>query len=270
MAGVAPAVELKPSTGSTNDDVMELARAGAAHGTCVATGMQTAGRGRRGHVWQSPEGGLYLSVLLRPGVPMSQFVAVPAVCSMGVVDALRACGCQDVGIKWPNDVVAGGRKLAGLLAEGGYGEGGAFVVVGIGINLVRQAAVEELVATAQDGSKRPLGPAFAQELLEDGTELPPLAELAERVRDAVLARVNAWTADIAAGRGAAGPLAPVLSEYFDQVPMLGKRVSVLLPDGREALQGTFAGVDVWGRATVVTDDGQQIELTSEQASLREL
>ena len=248
---------------------MALGRSGAPHGSCVAAAVQTAGRGRRGHVWQSPSGGLYLSVLLRPEVPMSQYVAIPAVCSMGAVDALASIGCEGVGIKWPNDVVAGRRKLAGLLVEGGYGEGGTFAVAGIGINLVHGAGIEGLVTQAADGTVRPLGPAYVQDLLPKGTPMPTREELAGLVRDAMMARVDAWAAAVSAGRAAAGPLAPVLSEYFDMVPMLGRRVRAVLPSGQELLQGRFAGIDAWGRVTVVTDDGRQVELTSEQASLRE-
>ena len=79
-------------TTSTNDDAREAARAGALHGFAVAAHVQTAGRGRRGHVWESPRGSLYLSCVLRPSVPMHFFTGLPAVCALGVLDCLRAIG----------------------------------------------------------------------------------------------------------------------------------------------------------------------------------
>ena len=101
----APELQIVASTGSTNDDVMELGRGSAPHGACVAAHEQTAGRGRRGHGWGSPSTGLYLSVLLRPDVPMSHYMGISAVCGMGVLDALRSLGATRAALKWPNDVV---------------------------------------------------------------------------------------------------------------------------------------------------------------------
>lgn len=89
-----------------------------------------------------------------------------------------------------------------------------------------------------------------------------------QLADAVCARVDAWASDVAAGRAAAGPLAPVLSDYFDACALMGAPVEVLYPNGRVAARGTLAGVDVWGRATVRLEDGRELELAPEQASLR--
>ena len=152
-AGVPGEIRVVDITASTLDDVRELARAGAAAGTAVAARVQSQGRGRRGHAWRSPAGGLYLSVLLRPQVPVPYFVGLPAVCALGCLRALReASGLGRIGIKWPNDLVIDNRKLAGLLVEAGSGETGAFAVLGVGVNLEPPAdGAPEGVAACERG-----------------------------------------------------------------------------------------------------------------------
>lgn len=264
-----PEVTILEETGSTNDDMIAAAREGAPHGTAEATHLQTAGRGRRGHVWQSPEGGLYISIVLRPDVPMQLFGGLPAVCALGCREALAGLGAEGIALKWPNDVIVGRRKLAGLLVEGGYSEGGVFAVVGIGINVVPATELKASVDGAQDGSARPLAPAYLVDCFAEGA-LPPFEDIATAVRDGVVSRVDAWADEVRAGHAQAGPLAPVLSDYFDAIPMLGTQVQAMLPDGQVFITGTFAGIDVWGKATVVTPDGAEMEISSEQASLRPL
>jgi BirA family biotin operon repressor/biotin-[acetyl-CoA-carboxylase] ligase len=123
------------SCGSTNDEAARLARAGASHGTVVISELQTAGRGRNGRVWRSPPGGLYLSAVLRPNIPLALVPPMTLAIGIGVCDAVRACGVGGV-LKWPNDVLVDDRKLAGVLVEA-QSQGGRLdaVVVGIGINL---------------------------------------------------------------------------------------------------------------------------------------
>lgn len=265
----APELRIVASTGSTNDDVMELGRGSAPHGACVAAHEQTAGRGRRGHGWGSPSTGLYLSVLLRPDVPMSHYMGISAVCGMGVLDALHSLGATRAALKWPNDVVvppADGsspdRKLAGILVEAGTGDSGMFAVCGIGVNLERPVLEGDM------GSVNPLAPAGIADAMAEGIEAPGFDELAQAIRDAVVARVDAWAAAVNSGHAVAGPLAPVLSEYFDALPLMGSRVDVVYPNGNVAATGDFVAVDVWGRATVRLGDGREVVVSSEQASLR--
>jgi BirA family transcriptional regulator, biotin operon repressor / biotin---[acetyl-CoA-carboxylase] ligase len=130
---------------STNDEAARLARAGARHGTIVIAERQTGGRGRDGRVWQSPPGGLYLSAILRPALAIVDVPPITLAIGVGVCDAARAMGAQAV-LKWPNDVLVGGRKLAGVLVETqSQGSRLESVVVGIGINLTGELA--EPVAT---------------------------------------------------------------------------------------------------------------------------
>lgn len=265
----APELQIVASTGSTNDDVMELGRGSAPHGACVAAHEQTAGRGRRGHGWGSPSTGLYLSVLLRPDVPMSHYMGISAVCGMGVLDALRSLGATRAALKWPNDVVVSAadasvpdRKLAGILVEAGTGDSGMFAVCGIGVNLERPVLEGDM------GSVNPLAPAGIADAMVEGAVTPGFDELAQAIRDAVVARANAWAAAVNSGHAVAGPLAPVLSEYFDALPLMGARVDVVYPNGNVAATGDFVAVDVWGRATVRLEEGREVVVSSEQASLR--
>lgn len=271
-----PTLSVVDETGSTNDDVMELGRAGEPAGTAVVAHEQTLGRGRRGHIWASPEGGLYLSVLLRPQVPMHYLMGLSAVCALGALDALHELGATKAELKWPNDVIVperGGvvgavRKLAGILVEAGTGEAGVFAVCGIGVNLAAPH-----IDMGSMGSARPLSAAGLAEAMGEGEageplETPGFEELARALRDHIVARVDAWEAAVRGGRGAAGPLAPILSEYFDHIPLLGHEAEAVLPDGRACARGTFCGLDVWGRAELRLADGREVDFASEQASLR--
>ena len=127
------------SIGSTSDRLKELARGGAPEWTVVLADVQTGGRGREGRTWVSPPGGLYLSVLLRPRVEQVGAAAARGRCRGGRGGGrARACATE---LKWPNDVLASGRKLAGILAEAASGPAGVeWVVLGIGVNVSLDAA----------------------------------------------------------------------------------------------------------------------------------
>ncbi len=266
-----PPIHVVDVCGSTNDDVKELARQGAPHGAAVAAHQQTQGRGRRGHVWQSPYGGLYLSVLLRPTAPMMYFVGLPAVCALGVAEALDALGVKNIALKWPNDIVIESRKLAGVLVEGGSSPDGVYAVVGVGLNIAAKPQEAQSLAhsiSQEQGKARPLDVAYLQDAFADNAEIPSFEKLAQAVRCGIVARCDAWDTSIASGQAAAGPLAPVLSNYFDRIELMGKAVVALYPNGTAFARGTLAGIDAWGKAVLITDEGEELELTSEQASLR--
>lgn len=257
-------VRVVAQTGSTNDDVRALALEGAVAGTAVAARMQTAGRGRRGHRWASPQGNLYLSVLLRPAVPMQCFMGLSAVCSLGVLRALREDLCVEGALlKWPNDVVLNGGKLAGVLVEAGSSPDGLYAVCGVGINVEPEEEPDERLFD----SALPLRRACLAQGLPLGAALD-LDELAQAVRLRIVEGVDAWAQAVAAGGALAGPLAPVLGVYTDNLALLGSTVAVFDPDGRPVDQGVFAGVDGWGRATVCRSDGQAVDYSAEQVSLR--
>ncbi len=124
-------------TGSTNDDALAAARAGAESGSVFLADHQTQGRGRRGKTWLAEPGhGLLFSIVLRPEGGSSLVSALTLAVGLGVRAALAEYMPAPLGVKWPNDVLAGRRKLAGILCEGQF-EGGRLeaVVLGIGINV---------------------------------------------------------------------------------------------------------------------------------------
>lgn len=115
---------------STMDAARALALDGEPEGTVVRARRQTAGRGRDGRAWASPEGGLYLSVVLRPRAPPARWTLLPLAAGCAVGAAVRALG-RPAALKWPNDVLVDGRKVAGVLVEARAPE---FAVVGVGLN----------------------------------------------------------------------------------------------------------------------------------------
>ncbi len=120
---------------STNDEAARLARAGAKHGTIVIAERQHSGRGRDGRVWESPKGGLYMSAVLRPPMPIVDVPPMTLAIGIGLCEAARGTGAPAV-LKWPNDLLVGGRKLAGVLVEA-QSQGGKLeaAIVGIGVNI---------------------------------------------------------------------------------------------------------------------------------------
>ncbi len=136
----------QPLTGSTNDDAMSAAKAGAPHGALFVADEQTRGRGRRGRQWTSPAGvNLLFSVVLRPRLKPGEAQALTLALGLAVRDVLADRVDVPVGLKWPNDVIAAGRKLAGVLVETQLqGSELRAVVAGVGVNVRMQALPEDL------------------------------------------------------------------------------------------------------------------------------
>ena len=127
----------KEITGSTNQDIRELALQGAKEGTVVYADMQTAGRGRRGRSWVSPKrDSLLFSLLLRPEISPDKASQITLLMALAVTKVLRDRYGLEAGIKWPNDIVITGKKVCGILTElYPDSDGKFFVIVGCGINL---------------------------------------------------------------------------------------------------------------------------------------
>jgi BirA family biotin operon repressor/biotin-[acetyl-CoA-carboxylase] ligase len=199
------------SVGSTSDRARELAVAGAPHGALVTAAAQTAGRGRQGRAWTTPPGAAAtLSLVMRDPPPLLPLVAAVAVA--------ETCG-EDALIKWPNDVLVGGLKVAGILAEGRPHEGWA--VLGIGVNVAVDVATlpEELRGRA--GSLgRPLSAVepFLSSLLvalSRALDLDTEALLdAWRARDALRGQEVSWSGGtgVAAGIDGEGRLVVELAD----------------------------------------------------------
>ncbi len=227
------------SLGSTNTEATKLAIAGVAEGTCVVAREQTAGRGRLEREWISPlDAGLYFSIVLRPQIEPKSFPLITLMASLAVRDALReACGLE-TDIKWPNDVLAEGKKLCGILAETVDTQSGRAVILGIGINLKKESLPTELATVAIS--------------IEGATGRVPDSENVLQALTGALGREydhmqspNGDLAMLAEWRRA--------SSYAN-----GKRVSV--SNNGQIIDGVTDGLELDGALRVLTPDGKVVIL----------
>lgn len=246
-------------TGSTNDDLLEAGKLGAPHGTGLAARAQTAGRGRRGHKWDSTVGNLLLSIVVRPNINAAKYSGLAAVCGLAVLKTLERQGlATEIDLKWPNDLVARGRKLGGILVEAARdNEGRPFAVCGIGVN------VNYTPQEVPDGGLAAIG-------LSDLSEsVPSVDTLLDEVYHTVMDAVDAWAEQLNTLAEDVGPLAPVRDEYIARLNWIGERVIARSPAGDELARGIFKTVDDFGRASIETEDGLR-SFHFEEASLRPL
>lgn len=160
---------------STNSEARRRAEAGEPEGALILARRQSAGRGRRGRRWHSPEGNLYMSLLLRPEQPPGDAARLSFVAIVSLADAVGelTSGGLDMALKWPNDLLVNGRKCAGMLLESATAGRGrlAWLVIGIGVNLASHPAGMPWPATdlAREGAAGPtplgLAEAFARRFL---------------------------------------------------------------------------------------------------------
>jgi len=219
-----------PSVDSTNRVVLDEARAGAPEGLVVWAGEQTAGRGRQGRVWIAPYGAsLLCSVLLRPELPPDRRHLVVIAASVAVSDPVGAVTGVATSLKWPNDVMVGESKLAGVLAEAD----GDAVVVGMGVNLDWPEIPAQLTGVATACNR------------EGGRPCEPAALL-----DELLRRYDARLDD----------LSGALRDYRRRLGTLGRRVRVELSDG--PLDGIAADVDHAGHLLVEVESGCLVEVAA--------
>jgi BirA family biotin operon repressor/biotin-[acetyl-CoA-carboxylase] ligase len=141
------------TVGSTNDEAKRLARDAAKEGTVVWALRQSAGRGRAGHLWASPPGNLYASLIVLPRCSLNRAAQLSFVAALAIGDTLGAISqkpLEGLSYKWPNDVLVHGRKTAGILLESELSDGEMpeFVVVGVGINLASSPAGADFPATS--------------------------------------------------------------------------------------------------------------------------
>ncbi|MGA4543306.1 biotin--[acetyl-CoA-carboxylase] ligase [Uniformispora flossi] len=226
-------VVVLPETGSSNADV--AARSGEAEGLVVVAESQTAGRGRLDRTWTAPpRSGLFLSLLLKPvDVPVQRWGWLPLLTGVAAARAMSRAGGIDVRLKWPNDLLVGERKLAGILAERA-GEG---VVVGIGLNVTLaegELPVPTATSLALAGSTT--------------TDRDPLLR-------ALLREFEDWYVRWRAAGGDARA-SGLLAAYTDTCATIGRRVRVQLPAGR-TLVGTATGIDDDGRLVVAGPAGPE-------------
>ena len=223
---------------STNAKVKEMALHGAAEGVTMIADTQTGGRGRRGRTFASPEGGLYLSTLLRPVGEIDPGV-ITCRAAVAAARAIESLCDLPIDIKWVNDLYLHGRKVAGILAEGVLSPDGALtaVVLGIGINICGTLPAE------LDGIATTLAAHGATVCRED----------------LAAAFLNAWEEASTADHG------DIMEEYRRRNIVLGRQVTVV--QGSDVYPATVLAVTDSGHLRVSTPDGERV-LSSGEVSLR--
>jgi BirA family biotin operon repressor/biotin-[acetyl-CoA-carboxylase] ligase len=233
-------IDFVAETGSTNADLAAAARAGARPGAVLVTDYQSAGRGRLGRTWTAPPGtSIAMSVLVKPaGIESPRWTWVPLLAGIAVADGVRAVAGLPAVLKWPNDVLVGGRKLCGILAERVETSGGPACVIGIGINVgLQEADLPTETATS-----------LAIAAAEAGSAVPG--------RTAVIAAVLAELELLVRRWEAAGDDASAVRGYVERSDTIGRRVRVEL--GQRTVEGVAEAVDRDGRLVVRTETGTEV------------
>ncbi|MFF5174390.1 biotin--[acetyl-CoA-carboxylase] ligase [Micromonospora sp. NPDC000089] len=258
-------LDLRVETGSTNADAVAAARAGEPEGLVVVAERQTAGRGRRGRVWQSPaRAGIATSVLLRPGdavadrgwppAPATGYGWLPLLAGVALVEAVSRLAELEAGLKWPNDLLVGDAKCAGILAEAVPDASPArppAIVLGIGLNVTLRA----------DELPEPTGlPATSLQLAgATATDRDPLLR-------ALLRSLADWY-DRWRTAGGDAEASGLRAAYLESCATIGREVRALLPDGT-ALTGRATGIDTDGRLLLDTPTGPHALAAADLLHLR--
>ena len=212
-------------TGSTNADVLAFAADGAEEGLWLRAERQTAGRGRQGRAWSSPAGNLHASTLVRVRADDPPAASLALVCAVALAETIAALGCPAVTIKWPNDVLLDGAKLAGILLE----RSGDAIVAGFGVNLANHPLVEGRETAS-----------LAGRLWTHST-----AELHEHLVAAFAQWIATWRSE---------GLAPVVARWEALAHPRGTPLIARLSDG-SSLSGSFEGLAAEGALRLRLADG---------------
>ena len=235
--------ELWPTIDSTNSRAAELASAGAAEGVLVLARQQTAGRGRQGRVWVTPQdAGIAFSVILRPTIPLTRLPLVTLATGTAVARAIESSVGVRLGLKWVNDLVLGGRKVGGILAE----MSGPSLIIGIGINVrFSQEDVPEDLQTKIEWLERVVGRPVDPNLI-----VVALAAELEKSYQALLA----------------GKVDEIVSAWKSYSVTIGKNIES--NNGGQILRGKAVDITASGALVVETEDGGKVELHAGEISIR--
>ena len=182
---------------------------------------------------------LEVATVVRLGVSMPYVPAVPYVVALGVCQFLRAAD-DNFGICWPYDICYKDQVVASIKVTAGYQEG-MFAVVSVVANAEALNSVFDVA---------------------DNKEL-----LAKKVSELIVQSVGTWEQQVKHARSFAGPIALILSDYFDVVPLLGRQVNKVYPNGNVEQTARFGGIDVWGHAILVDENGKEILVSEDEASV---
>lgn len=214
--------------GSTNDEARRLAQEGAPHGTVVHADEQTAGRGRLSHTWFSPPGNLYVSILLRTGEPAARCAELSFLAALAVADTVETLLPRQIHatLKWPNDVLVNGAKIAGILLE----QTDDASIIGIGLNVLQ--------APASAGYK-------TTTIVANGG----IASV-DNARETLLRQFGVHLGD-----WRAHGFAPIREQWLNRSCPVG--TAIRATSSGKAIAGQFAGVDLDGALLLDTPDGRR-------------
>jgi len=225
--------------GSTNSEALAQSRQGDKGPLWVVAREQNAGRGRRGREWVSAPGNLYATLLLADPAPAEAAPQLAFVTGLAVHDAIVACAdelAEGLALKWPNDVLYGNKKLAGILIESEMSAGKLAVAVGVGVNCARHPAQASFPAT---------------DLVEAGKNVSPESLLYALSRT-MMGRLAKWN------RGAG--FAAIRADWLTCATGIGREITVRLP-GHD-LDGYFEGLDDSGQLLLRLADGKLQTITA--------
>ena len=231
---------------STNDLAKEMAREGAEEGTVVTALEQTAGRGRMDRTWSSPRGeGLYVSLILRPAVEPRRISVITLAAAVAVAETIALDFGAASDIKWPNDVLVGGRKICGILVESAIeAERLDYVVLGIGVNLAQQEFPGELSASA------------TSLLIETGRIVS-----CDEFLMPLLGRIDNWC------RAAVSAPELVLSRW-EELSSSARACRVRIITGEGEIEAVTRGLASNGALVIETTTGERREILSGEVTLR--
>ena len=244
-------LEVMPSATSTSDIARQAARAGAPGYNAFLALEQTAGRGRRGRPWVSGRGGMYLSVLLRPQIDRIQWFGFSFVAAMAVFEAIQSwfaahlLGADQpyMGLKWPNDVLVGGGKIAGILLEARDD----YLIIGSGVN----------IAPVEGGPKLGIPPVSLAQFLTDAQAPVPTPDM---LATAYLDRLSIWIdALVTSGFG------PVRAAWLAHHAFADKELQV--QTGKMLVRGRFVDLDMGGALVLLDDLGKTHHITTGDVQL---
>ena len=244
-------IATEQSATSTSDLAKRAAANGAPSGYAFLAIEQTAGRGRHGRHWDSQKGGMYLSVLLRPSVPVDQWFALSFAASLAVLEVVRSqlathlssAEMPQTGLKWPNDVIVAGGKISGILLE----VEGKALIVGSGVNIAPVGRVES----------QHIAPIALADIWPDGAhDLPQPYDFAT----AYLDRLAFWY-----DRFCQSGFGPIRDTWLENALFLGQHVAVQCD--AKVLSGVFHDLGMDGTMLLLDDLGQTRHITTGDVKL---
>ncbi len=233
-------IRTRETTASTNLDIRELAESGSPEGTVMIAREQTAGRGRLGRSFWSPkDSGLYMSVLLRPELAVTDSLAVTVCAAAATAEAIDALTGSNAGIKWVNDIYINGRKVCGILTEASLNADGSmgYAVLGIGINVADRG--------------------FPEDIRDKAGAIGAESSLRPRLAAAVLERFFAYYDRL--------PDKGYLSGYRKRSILTGKRIEY--EQAGERLTARAVGIDDDAKLIVISPRGEEIHLGSGEVNI---